>query len=85
MSRSATDWKLVSSAGGAIVYQRLTSLPRIRWASKMTVLKDRRIVARLKAGIGPDAVVLHDPAPPAPKPAKVRVTSDGGDTIAVNG
>lgn len=78
--------KLVSSAGGAIIYQRLTSQPRIRWASKMTVLKDPAArVARLKAGIGPDAVVLHDPAPPASgKPAKVRVTSDGGDTIAVN-
>jgi hypothetical protein len=76
--------KLVSSAGGAIVYQRLTSLPRIRWASAMSVLTDPAArVAKLKAGISPDAVVLNIAGPaPSGESAKVRVTADDGDAIA---
>jgi hypothetical protein len=76
--------KLVSSAAGAIVYQRLTSLPRIRWASTMSVLTDPAArVAQLKAGISPDAVVLNIAGPGASgKSAKVQVTVDGGDAIA---
>lgn len=76
--------KLVSSAAGAIVYQRLTSLPRIRWASSMAVLTDPAArVARLTAGISPGAVVLNTPGPAASgESAKVHVTTDDGDTIA---
>jgi len=76
--------KLVSSAAGAIVYQRLTSLPRIRWASTMSVQTDPAArVGQLTAGISPDAVVLNTPGPAASgEPAKVRVTTDDGDTIA---
>jgi len=78
--------KLVSSAAGAIVYQRLTSLPRIRWASTMSVQTDPAArVGQLKAGIGPDAVVLNTPGPATSgEPAKVRVTTDDGDTIAAS-
>lgn len=76
--------KLVSSADGAIVYERLTSQPRIRWASKRSVRTDPAArVARLKAGISPHSVVLNVPASAASgKSAKVRVTADDGDTIA---
>jgi hypothetical protein len=76
--------KLVSSAAGAIIYQRLTSLPRIRWASATLVLTGQAArVARLKAGISPDAVVLDVPGPAASgESAKVLVTTDDGDTIA---
>jgi hypothetical protein len=76
--------KLVSSADGTIVYQRLTSLPRIRWASASSVQTDPAArVAQLKAGISPDAVVLNTAGPVASgKPATVRVTRDDGDTVA---
>jgi len=78
------ELKLVSSAAGAIVYERLTSLPRIRWASSMSVLNDPAArVAQLTAGISPDAVLLDVAGPAASgEPAKVRVTTDDGDTIA---
>jgi len=76
--------KLASSADGTIVYQRLTSLPRIRWASASSVQTDPAArVAHLKAGISPDAVVLNTPGPVASgKAATVRVTRDDGDTVA---
>jgi Bacterial membrane protein YfhO len=76
--------KLVSSADGLIVYQRLSSLPRIRWASASSVQTDPAArVAQLKAGISPDAVVLNTAGPVASgKPATVRLTRDDGDTVA---
>ncbi len=79
------ELKLVSSAAGAIIYQRLTSLPRIRWASASLVQPNPVArVAQLKAGIGPDAVVLNTAGPAASgRSASVRVTADDGDTIAV--
>lgn len=78
--------KLVSSASGAIVYQRLTSLSRIRWASRAVVQTDpAKRVASLRAGIGPDTVLLDTAGPAASgEPAKVRVTSADGDTLAAD-
>jgi hypothetical protein len=80
----ADGLKLVASDAGAIVYQRLTSLPRIRWASTSGVQTDASArVAELKAGIGPTSVLLNVAAPAAEnKPATVKVTSGDGDRLA---
>ncbi len=80
----ADGLKLVASDAGAIVYQRLTSLPRIRWASNSRVQTDATTrVAELKAGIGPTTVLLNTSAPPSDnKPATVKVTAGDGDRLA---
>jgi hypothetical protein len=76
--------KLVSSGDGTIVYQRLTSLSRIRWASRSMVQIDSASrVAQLKAGVSPDAVLLNTAGPVASgRSAGVQVTSVDGDTVA---
>jgi len=81
---SADGLKLVASDAGAIVYQRLTSLPRIRWASTSQVQTDATTrVAELKSGIGPTSVLLDTSAPAAEdKPATVKVTAGVGDRLA---
>lgn len=78
--------KLVSSASGAIVYQRLTSLSRIRWASSAVVQTDpAKRVSSLRAGISPNTVLLDTAGPGASgESAKVRVTSADGDTLAAD-
>jgi hypothetical protein len=55
--------RLVAANAGAIVYQRLDAMPRIRWASRAVVVPDAdaRIVA-LTRGVPPDEVVLDAPA-----------------------
>ena len=80
----ADGLKLVASDVGAIVYQRLTSLPRIRWASTSRVQTDAATtVAELKAGIGPTSVLLDTSAPASEsKPATVKVTAGEGDRLA---
>jgi Bacterial membrane protein YfhO len=81
---AADGLKLVASDAGAIVYQRLTSLPRIRWASTSQVQTDAtKRVAELKAGIGPTSVLLDIAAPASEdKPATVKVTAGDGDRLA---
>jgi len=78
--------KLVASDAGAIVYQRLTSLPRIRWASNSRVQTQAKArVAELKSGIGPTSVLLDIAAPASEnKPATVSVTAGDGDRLAAN-
>jgi Bacterial membrane protein YfhO len=80
----ADGLKLVASDAGAIVYQRLTSLPRIRWASTSRVQTDPNArVAELKAGIGATTVLLDTAAPASEnKPATVKVTAGDGDRLA---
>jgi len=81
---TADGLKLVASDAGAIVYQRLTSLPRIRWASISRVQTDaNKRVAELKAGIGPTSVLLGAAARSSDgKPATVKVTAGDGDRLA---
>jgi Bacterial membrane protein YfhO len=81
---TADGLKLVASDAGAIVYQRLTSLPRIRWASTSRVQTDpNRRVSELKAGIGATSVLLDTAAPKSEhKPATVKVTAGDGDRLA---
>jgi Bacterial membrane protein YfhO len=78
--------KLVASTPGAIVYQRLTSLPRFRWASTSRVQTDAsKRLAELKAGIGSTSVLLDSPAPASDnKPATVTVTAGDGDQLAAS-
>jgi Bacterial membrane protein YfhO len=82
----ADGLKLVASGAGAIVYQRLTSLPRFRWASNSRVQTQAKArVAELKSGIGPTSVLLDIPAPASEnKPATVSVTAGDGDRLAAD-
>lgn len=53
--------RLVDSHRGAITWQRLSSLPRVRWAGAAVVEPDPVArVAALVAGVSPDTVVLSD-------------------------
>ena len=77
--------RLVFAESGAIVYQRLGSLPRIRWAARSRVVPDaKQRVAELKAGIPDDTVLLDDDSTPAAAgdPADVRVNSDKPERIS---
>jgi hypothetical protein len=81
---TADGLKVVASSAGAIVYQRLTSLPRIRWASTSRVeTNPSRALAELKAGIGSTSVLLESAALASDnKPATVTVTAGDGDQLA---
>ena len=79
--------KLVDSQPGAIVYQRLSSLPRIRWAGTTVVVPDAtQQVTRLAAGLGADTVVVPSgtaagPATPSATPTRITVDEDEGPSI----
>jgi hypothetical protein len=68
---------------GATVYQRLTSLPRIRWASATRVVPDPAArPAALARGVPGDTVLLDGPGPAAEgRPARVSVGEDSGDRV----
>lgn len=76
--------RLVYAEPGAVVYRRLTALPRIRWASH-TVTSPSPATRRhqLMAGhLRDDTVILSRPGPAAVgKPARVVVQEDSGDRI----
>jgi hypothetical protein len=72
-------------AGSSVIYQRLTALPRVRWASRTVVETDQdRRVALLAGGtLAGDQVVLDSPGPAADgKPATVRLGRDNTDTVS---
>lgn len=82
--RPVDDDLRIVDAGGATVYERLTALPRIRWASSSVVEPDELAAARLLSSGGAPEVVLSAPGPqPSGLPAAVDVLADGGDTIEV--
>lgn len=71
--------------GTNAIYQRLNAQPRIRWASTSKVVTDpaRRMRLLASGQVAADSVVLSDPNPPASgRPATVRVSEDGLDTIS---
>ncbi len=76
--------KLVFADPASIVYQRLSALPRIRWASSAVVIPSPS--ARLSAlarGLPGDRVVLSHPGPPGSGlGAGVTVTADSGDQVS---
>lgn len=78
--------RLVYADAGTIIYQRLTALPRIRWASTATVIADQsQRLAALKAGVPRSEVVLNAPDQPAAGlPGTVSVRSDRGGHIAAD-
>lgn len=78
--------KLVHADAGTIIFQRLTALPRIRWAGKSVVIPDATArVAALKSGVPRDTVVLNAPAGSGSgAAAKVAVTNDSGDRLTAD-
>jgi hypothetical protein len=71
--------------GSSVIYQRLTALPRIRWASQATVVTgQRQRLAMLSTGRVPaDTVVLSSPGRPTDGlPGKITIDQDGTDTVA---
>ncbi|MGH8571714.1 MAG: hypothetical protein ACREX8_03945, partial [Gammaproteobacteria bacterium] len=82
----ADDGLRVGYAGSAVVYQRLTALPRIRWAADPVVEPEPgRRLDRLSAGdLTADQVLLDAPGPGADgAPARVSVVTDALDEIVV--
>ncbi|HSY16371.1 MAG TPA: YfhO family protein [Jatrophihabitantaceae bacterium] len=77
--------RLVYSDEGSIVFQRLTALPRIRWAPSSTVISQQAArISALAAGVPDDEVVLDSPGPATSGlPATVAVQRDDGDDIDV--
>ena len=78
--------RLVFAEAGAAVYERLHSLPRIRWASHSELVVDpaARITA-LAEGLADDTVLLEDPKGPAAEggAAAVGVVEDSPERITV--
>lgn len=79
--------RLVDSEAGALVWERLSSLPRIRWAETTVVVPDpAQQVSRLAAGMSPDTIVVASgtatgPATPSATATPVTVDEDDGPTI----
>jgi hypothetical protein len=70
---------------GAVIYQRLTALPRIRWASASDVVPAGSAqVTALQQGLAPSTVLLSRPEPMAGPggSASIEVTEDSGDRIS---
>jgi hypothetical protein len=83
--RPANDGlKLAYADAGSIVYERLSALPRIRWASAAVTITDpTQRIATLQAGIPDDAVLLSSAgAAPAGQPAAISVGADSGSTVS---
>ena len=57
--------RLAHAATGALVYERPTALPRIRWAGTSRVVPVEEQVADLAAGLPADTVLLDSPDAPA--------------------
>jgi hypothetical protein len=83
--RPADDGLRVALSGPAVVYERTRALPRIRWASKATVvLSSRERVAALRRGLAPQQVLLSGDGPAGSGlPARIRVIDDSGDEVRV--
>ena len=77
--------RLASAEAGAVVFERLHALPRIRWAARSRVVPDAKArVADLKSGIPDDEVLLNDDSTPAAagEPAEVEVLTDDPERIS---
>jgi len=84
--RPADDGLKLVYAGDAVVYQRLTALPRIRWANATVVQPDpaERVALVNSESLAADQVVLDraGPAATAGSTASIRVLDDGADAIS---
>ncbi|MGH2662612.1 MAG: YfhO family protein [Actinomycetota bacterium] len=83
--REQDDELRVAHVGGAVVYERLDWLPRIRWASEVEVVTDpSERIEMLARGTPSHSVILNSTGPPASgQPALVRPLEDEGDVIRV--
>lgn len=82
----ADGLKLVHADSGGAIYERLNSLPRIRWASCSKVVTDRsERMAELRRGIPAGTVLVEDSALPVAecRSAAVTVLADDRERIAV--
>lgn len=83
VSPRADGLKLVYSEPGAVIYQRLTAEPRIRWASTAQVGPAGGAAIPALRTLPPASVLLSAPGPAATGgDARVQVTSDDGDRIS---
>ncbi|MFN2518002.1 MAG: hypothetical protein ABR604_03005 [Jatrophihabitantaceae bacterium] len=87
-SASTKDIRIAFAAEDLVIWERLDYQSRIRWASKVTVVKDD--AARLKAVAGapiePAGIILAEPAPVGVNggvPSAFDIVEDDGDTIRV--
>jgi hypothetical protein len=71
--------KLVFAYPGAVIYQRQSSLPRIRWDSDTVVRTTPQTqLAAMEAGLAANTVLLAAPGPPGSGlPASIQILSDG--------
>jgi hypothetical protein len=86
VSPTADGLRLVYSDPGSVIYQRLTALPRIRWASTSTVIPlAAQRVAALGSGVPNDEVVLTRAGPAGSgRTASVSVSVDSDDHIVAD-
>jgi hypothetical protein len=70
---------------GVLLYERLTALPRIRWAGRADVIVDLdRRLAAVGQPVQPDTVILGAPAPSGSgAAARIEVLRDGGDDLTI--
>ena len=87
---SSDGARLVYASSGLVIWQRLTALPRIRWASHATVIADKaaRLAASAQGPSDPDGVILaSDPArqlgTASVAPTQLDVQQGQGDTLKV--
>jgi len=83
--RPADDGLRLAFANGTDVWERLTALPRIRWASTTEVIPaaEERIDAVGERGLPADTVVLEDVGPSTDgEPATLDVDEGRGDEIS---
>lgn len=77
--------RVVHASAGAVVYERASALPRIRWAGTSEVVTDGPTrVRRLTEGVAPGTVLLDDDSTPAASgsTAQVDVRRDEAETIS---
>lgn len=79
--------RVVHASAGAVVYERASALPRIRWAGTSEVVTDGATrVQRLTEGVEPGTVLLDDSSTPAASgsTAEVDVRRDEAETISAS-
>ncbi|WP_141781318.1 YfhO family protein [Nocardioides albertanoniae] len=77
--------RVVHASAGAVVYERASALPRIRWAGTSEVVADGPTrVQRLRDGVAPGTVLLDDDSTPAVSgsTAQVDVRRDEPESIS---